>query len=170
MNIRHRIAGLSWLLAIALQSVAVAQPRETVLANLPEALQNLPRLIDVAHFPEEVHPIEDAERAGLYHWKHNTAVVCTSAEINILEFGAYIYYSDQWNLRVKYLPKDMDKIFRTKKALMLQAQPYTFVDNWRSGTQVSPGWAMWYFIGKTKQGERVCGYKELYTTAKILEK
>ena len=142
-------------------------PRES---DLPQKLDTLDRLITVTHFPTKVHPIEDDQKKGLYYWKHNTAIYCETDQVVIEEFGAYIYYNGQWNLRVSFPAKELDKLFGTKKAMLKQAQPYTYVQNWRYATEVSGGWAMWYFIGKTRDGKRICGYQPLETTDTILPK
>ena len=136
---------------------------------LPAKIDSLERLLEVSHFPSPVHPVEDEREPGLYHWKHNTAVLCSSSDIQIEELGAYIFYGGKWNERVSMPPKDMDKLFGTKKGRMLKGQPYTFVDNWRSGRQINGGWAMWYFIGRDEGGKRVCGYQMLETTDQILK-
>lgn len=129
--------------------------------QLPEALTQYPRVLQVDHFPREVHPIKiDAD----YYWKHNTVVMSPQEEVQLVEFGAYVYYNDQWNLRKKYDLKDFDKLFGAKKQKMLAAHPYTWNDNWRVGPSLFDGWALWYFIGKTESGQLVCGYQKLYTT------
>lgn len=148
-----------------------SQSRETVeAAALPDRLAGLERMLVVTHFPETVNPIEDSEKVGLYHWKHTTTVYCETSSITIDECGAFLYYNDQWNLRTAMGQKEMDKLFGTRKGEMLQAEPYVFVKNWRSGSEVFAGWAMWYFIGTNEQGQRVCGYKPLFTSAETVEK
>lgn len=132
---------------------------------LPEKLQNLRPIIEVHHFPKEVHPIKIKNE---YYWKHNTAILCLESDIIIIEYGAYIFYNDTWNLRKSYPLKELDSSFGTKNQLVLQAQPYTYTNNWRSGTQLFGGWALWYFIGKTSKGETVCGFEKINTTDKLL--
>ena len=82
----------------------------------------------------------------------------------IVEFGAYVYYNNQWNLRKKYDLKEFDKLFGSKKRTLLAAQPYTWNDNWRVGPQLFDGWALWYFIAKTKSGRTIIGFQSLYTS------
>lgn len=61
----------------------------------------------------------------------------------------------------------MDKFFGTKKALLMKSQPSTFNDNWRAGSKVFGGWAMWHFIGLDGKGHKIGGYRMLETTDKI---
>ena len=132
---------------------------------LPEKIQNLRRAIDVIHFPKETDPVKIKDT---YYWKHLTSIMCKESEIKIIEYGAYIYYNDTWNLRREYPIKELNKSFGTKKQLMNQAEPYTWVNNFRTGTKLYGGWALWYFIGKTSKGETVCGYAKINTTNNLL--
>ncbi len=132
---------------------------------LPEKLQGLRRAIEVAHFPKKNDPVNIE---GTYYWKHATSILSKESEIKVIEYGAYIYYNDQWNLRRTYPNKDLDKTFGTKKQKMLQAHPYTWTENWRVGDALFGGWALWYFIGTTPDGETVCGYETIDTTSNVL--
>ncbi|RNC84155.1 MAG: hypothetical protein ED556_11900 [Winogradskyella sp.] len=135
--------------------------------ELPQKLQNIKVAIDVMHFPKENDPIKIKDK---YYWKHATGILSKSSSITITEFGAYLYYNKQWNLRKSYDLKDLDKNFGTKKQIMQQGQPYVWVDNWRVDNRLFGGWAMWYFIGTTEKGEIVCGYETINTTSNLLNK
>jgi len=135
------------------------------LDSCPEKLANLPRLIEVNHFPKVNDPIKIKDR---YYWKHTTSVLSKRSDIQIIEYGAYLYYNDQWNLRKSYPLKELDKTFGTKKQKLLQGAPYTWEDNWRIDSQLFGGWALWYFIGRTSDGETVCGYETIHTTSNLL--
>lgn len=132
---------------------------------LPEKIQNLKRSIEVLHFPKENDPVKIDDT---YYWKHMTSILCKESDITIIEYGAYIFYNGQWNLRQIYALKELDKTFGTKKQKMNQAEPYTWPKNYRTGDQLFGGWALWYFIGKTPSGEIVCGYETINTTSNLL--
>ncbi len=132
---------------------------------LPEKLINLPRAIEVTNFPKENDPIKLQDR---YYWKHITSIVSKENPITIIEYGAYLFYDGQWNLRQSYPLKELDKTFGTKKQQLLQAQPYTWINNWRVDSNPYAGWAMWYFIGTTPDGKTICGYDTIHTTANTL--
>ena len=133
--------------------------------SLPEKLQNLSVEIEVMHFPKENDPIKIK---GKYYWKHATAILSKKSEVKIIEFGAYLFYNKQWNLRKSYDLKDLDKHFGTKKQIILQGQPYVWTYNSRISDQLFGGWAMWHFIGINDQGETTCGYETIHTTASLL--
>ena len=132
---------------------------------LPEKLQNLKQAIQVNNFPKTVDAVKIKDD---YYWKHTTSILCKDSAITILEYGAYLFYNNTWNLRKSYPLKTLDKSFGTKKQKLLQAQPYTWTNNWRVGNKLYGGWAMWYFIGKTATGELVCGYEKIHTTNTLL--
>ena len=132
---------------------------------LPEKIQNLRRSIDVLHFPKETDPIKIGNS---FYWKHLTSIVCKESDITITEYGAYIFYNGQWNLRQIYTLNELDKTFGTEKQKLNQSEPYTWPKNYRIGDQLFGGWALWYFIGKTPSGEIVCGYETVNTTSNLL--
>ena len=132
---------------------------------LPEKLQNLSVEIEVMNFPKENDPIKIKRK---YYWKHATAILSKKSDIKIVEFGAYLFYNQQWNLRKSYDLKDLDKNFGTKKQILRQGQPYVWANNWRIGDQLFGGWAMWYFIGTNDKGDTICGYETINTTSNLL--
>lgn len=134
-------------------------------APLPEKIQGIRQAIDVIHFPKETDPIKIKDT---YYWKHLTSILCKESQIEIIEYGAYIYYNDQWNLRREYPLKELNKTFKTKDQIMEQAEPYTWTKNYRTGTDLFGGWALWYFIGETSTGETVCGFETINTTDNLV--
>ena len=84
--------------------------------EIPQELKNIPIGIEVMHFPRINDPIKIKDS---YYWKHATGILSTNDTVTITEFGAYLYYNDQWNLRKTYKLKDLDKFFGTKKQVFL---------------------------------------------------
>ena len=136
-------------------------------APLPERFDGLKESLLVNHFPNPVHPTTDDDSKYNYLWKHTTSVMSLEDEIQIEACGAYLFYNDQWNLRVNYPVKDFAKLFDCKKGVMKKGQPYTFKDNWRSSDSLFGGWAMWYFIGTNEAGEKVFGIGRIDTTDQL---
>jgi len=132
---------------------------------IPEKLTALPRLLEVVHFPQINDPIKIEDS---YYWKHMTSILSKTQEVTIIEYGAYIYYNNAWNLRKSYPLRELDKTFGTKNRKLLQAQPYTWNNNWRVDNRLFGGWALWYFIGETSSGELVCGYQKIHTTSNLI--
>lgn len=134
--------------------------------SLPEKLTTLPKKITVENFPKNIDPIKIK---GDYYWKHNTLIFSKESAVTITEFGAYVFYNGKWNLRKSYPLRELNKKFGTKKQKLLQAQPYTWNNNWRVGNKLFDGWALWYFIGVTESGEKVVGYEKIYTSDKLIK-
>lgn len=132
---------------------------------IPEKLQGIPVAIEVMHFPKVNDPIKIKDS---YYWKHATAVLSNQSEAKVVEYGAYLYYNDRWNLRKSYPLKELGKTFGIKNEQLLQGQPYIWTDNWRVGDSLFGGWALWYFIAETPAGEKICGYATIHTTDKLL--
>ncbi|MEP0262494.1 hypothetical protein [Dokdonia sp.] len=132
---------------------------------LPEKLQNVRRAIDVINFPKENDPIKIGDR---YYWKHLTSILCKESPVEIIDYGAYLFYDGTWNLRKSYPLKELDKTFGSKKQQLLQGTPYSWTDNQRIGKNLYGGWALWYFIGITEDGETICGYDTINTTTHLL--
>lgn len=137
--------------------------------SLPKKLQELPQQLLVNHFPATVYASSDEDRKDYnYFWKHNTSILSAQETVQIIECGAYIFYNDQWNLRVSYSPKEFSQLFNCPNATLKQGQVYTFVDNWRTDNRLVGGWAMWYFIAKTADGKEIVGYSKLETKGELL--
>jgi len=132
---------------------------------LPKKLQGLRKAILVNNFPSTIDPVKIDKR---YYWKHTTSILCKESEVVIEEYGAYLFYNEKWNLRKSKPLKELHKDFGTSKGIILQAEPYTWTQNWRTDENLYAGWAMWYFIGTTTNGEKVCGYQKIETTANLL--
>jgi hypothetical protein len=108
---------------------------------LPEKIKNLRQASDVLHFPKEIDPIKIEDT---YYWKHLTSIMCKDSQIEIIEFGAYIYYNDSWNLRREYPITELNKTFGSKNQLMNQAEPCTWANNYRTGTQLYGGLVLYW--------------------------
>lgn len=133
---------------------------------IPEKLKNIPQSIKAYNFPKENDPIKINDN---YYWKHTTSLVSTTSDISIIEYGAYLYYNNKWNLRKIYPLKSFDKNFKTKEELLKLGQPYVWNSNWRVGKELFGGWALWYFIGIDEDGTKVCGYATINTTDNLLK-
>ena len=146
---------------------AVAQSPET--APLPAKFEGIENGIIVDHFPSPVWASTDPDEPGTYFWKHATSFISPTENIKIIEGGAYIFYNDQWNLRVEMNAKEISKLFDIPKTGLKAGEPYTFVKNWRRDSRLVGGWAMWYLIGETAEGKRVFGIGKLDTVGTLYD-
>ena len=131
---------------------------------LPSKFDGMEQKLLVNHFPSPVMATTDPdEEEGSYFWKHTTTVLSPAETVELVEFGAYIYYNNQWNLRVSYPAKDFEKLFGGTKNKLKKGQPYTYPQNWRGDTNLRGGWAMWYFIAVNSSNDTVFGVGKLWT-------
>ncbi|MEM6806675.1 MAG: hypothetical protein AAF696_35065, partial [Bacteroidota bacterium] len=138
-------------------------------APLPDKFEGLEAFLTVDNFPNPVLASTDPDEPGTYFWKHTTTLFSPTEDITIEEGGAYLFYNNQWNLRVAMTAKKFSKLYDIPKGKMKAGQPYCFVDNWRTDSRLYGGWAMWYVIGKTTSGKRVYGVGKLDTVGKLYE-
>lgn len=148
----------------------LAQSISPTSAPLPDKFDDLEALVEMTHFPSPVMASTDCDEPGTYFWKHTSTVFSPNENLTVLEGGAYIYYNDQWNLRVAMPAKEFSKHFNIPKGEMKAGQPYTFVDNWRRDASLRGGWAMWYIIAETASGEKVYGVGKLDTVGSLYKK
>ena len=139
------------------------------LAPLPPKFSSMSNVVQVNHFPSPVFASLDNDEPNTFFWKHTTSIMTPINDLTIEEGGAYIFYNDQWNLRVSLSAKEFSKLFGIQKGVMKAGQPYTFVDNWRRDKELRGGWAMWYVIGHTTSGNRVYGVGKLDTVGELYE-
>jgi len=132
-------------------------------ASLPDKFAGLKEIVLVDNFPNPVKATTYETEPGKYFWKHTTTLLSPNENITIEEGGAYLFYNNQWNLRVAYSAKKFAKLFHIPKGRMKKGEPYTYVKNWRVGPKLFGGWAMWYVIGTTDSGARVFGVGQLDT-------
>jgi len=156
-----------WISFTCLLFTFLASAQTPQNAPLPERFKGLTEIILVDNFPNPVKATTYEEEPGRFFWKHTTTLLSTHENITIEEGGAFLFYNDHWNLRVAYKPKQFSKLFNIPKNRMKKGEPYTFVENWRVGPKLFGGWAMWYVIGRTDNGERVFGVGKLDTVGEV---
>ncbi|MEM7163168.1 MAG: hypothetical protein AAF487_12095 [Bacteroidota bacterium] len=155
-----------FLLSLLLSFSCLAQSPEEK-APLPDIFAHLENELKISHFPSPVFASIDPDEPDTYIWKHNTCLISFTKDIKVLEGGAYIFYNDQWNLRVRMEANEFCKLFDIKKCELKAGQPYTFADNWRRDQKLYGGWAMWYAIGVDKDGKKVFGVGKLDTVGEL---
>lgn len=158
----------TFLIFLALAGGQYAWAQKAPPRPFPEKLTQLPRELWVHHFPSPVHAsLDPARKDYTYFWKHTTSVLSPREPVEVIEFGAYIYYQARWNLRTSFAPGPFARWFDCSKALLKAGQPYTYKDNWRTDNRLQGGWALWYVIGQKADGTRVVGYEALETTDQL---
>ena len=156
-----------WIGLGNLLCIFLANAQTPLDAPLPEKFKDLTEIVLVDNFPNPVKATTYENEPNKFFWKHTTTLLSLNENINIEEGGAYLFYNNQWNLRVAYKPKEFAKLFHIPKGEMKKGEPYTFVKNWRVGPELFGGWAMWYIIGRTDSGKQVFGVGRLDTVGEV---
>ncbi len=132
---------------------------------LPEKLRGIDYGILGSHFPNPTYAVfEDS----MYVWKHDTSVQATSEDLQIIEYGSYVYTDEGWFLRVSYSPEDFEKTYHCKNALLKKGKTYTDPSSWRRSEKLFGGDAMWFYIAKNKAGKLFKGTALVETEPKLM--
>jgi polyisoprenoid-binding protein YceI len=130
----------------------------------PDKLRYLPNVIAAAHFPNPCYAtLEDS----MYIWKHNITVK-TDEDLQIVEYGSFVYTENGWYLRVTFTPSDFEKSYNCIGGLLKKGIVYKDNGSWRRDNKLTAGDAMWYFIAKDKNGNLVKGTAPIETEARLV--
>jgi polyisoprenoid-binding protein YceI len=132
---------------------------------LPDKLREIPNEIIAGHFPNPCY----AELIDkLYVWKHNTTVVANE-DLQLIEYGSFVYTNDGWYLRVTMTVKDFEKYYNCKDGILKKGVVYTDETSWRKSDSLYAGDALWYYIAKDKNGRLIKGIAPIETEGKLLQ-
>ena len=140
---------------------------------LPEALRKIPVAIYIQHGPNPNYPEpNDTGRnpQQKYVWKHETTVCSPMKELTVIKVGSFIWYNESgWKENVQYNKKDFKKRFVCPKGILKAGDCYTFKENYRWGSNLYGGDALWYVLAKDKSGKVYKGIGLLETEAELLK-
>ncbi len=132
---------------------------------LPEKLRGIDYGIQGSHFPNPTYAtFED----GMYVWKHDTSVTATTEDLQIVEYGSYVYTDKGWYLRVTYDVKMFAETYNCKNGMLKKGKTYTDPSSWRRSEKLVSGDAMWFYIAKNKEGKLYKGTALIETEAKLV--
>mgnify|MGYP000540977754 CR=1 FL=1 len=144
--------------------------------NLPEALSVIPDGIEVHHSEKIVYAeqnFDDPDEAGRYIWKYETTVSTSEPDLQIVEFGAYIWSGSKWEFRTVYNrpfnSEEFEMWYDCPDARLQENSEYTDPSNWSKGDFLNgkESKALWYFIGENSKGERYKGTCEIISSGKM---
>jgi hypothetical protein len=153
------------MLTLALFAALVVSPQGTIEPRegnrlLPKRLRSLPVGILAMHNPNPVHPVKED---GVYVWKHDTTVKSLVGDLQLVEYGSFIYTDAGWMLRAVYKPEDFARIYRCPGAKLRKGVVYTDPTSWRRSPQPIAGDAMWFYIAKDASGRIYKGIAPIET-------
>ncbi|MFT5823952.1 MAG: hypothetical protein ACI8ZM_005218 [Crocinitomix sp.] len=147
--------------------------------NYPEKIKELPLGMEVLHNPEEVYATvntKDPEKWGAYQLQFTTSVKAISEDLEIIEFGGYIWENEQWEFRSIYdrpfNTEEFNKWYGCENGILKKDKTYSDTDNWMGKTNYLSGReikSLWYFIAKNDAGEKFVGAQEIVGYVKLAE-
>lgn len=132
---------------------------------LPKKLRDIPFGIIAGHFP---NPCYAELENNKYVWKHNTTVLANK-DLQIIEYGSFLYTVDGWYLRVTYSAKDFDEHYGTVNGQLKSGVTYCDPESWRMSDSLFAGDAMWYYIAKDVNGNLFKGIAPIETEGLMLK-
>ncbi|NOS85426.1 MAG: hypothetical protein HOP31_09830 [Ignavibacteria bacterium] len=124
---------------------------------LPDELINIPDAIEVRHTPIMPYAVKPMDDTANYYWFYKTIVKATFEDLEITEFGAYIWNGTKWvfsNVTGKpFEPKDFAEWYTCKNWKMKKGVEYIDPNNWNYSPILQNGKSLWYYIGRNKKGE-----------------
>jgi hypothetical protein len=162
------------LLALGLAPLASASA-QTAWTNhsrvLPDKLRQVPVGLTLWHTPNPNYPEPDPAQLGHYVWKHSTMVRSEVGELEVVECGSFIWYSEAgWQANMRETPAEFAELFNCPNGRLRPGATYTFVKNYRyadSAKRLYGGDALWYILAKDKAGKLYKGIGLIETEAEV---
>ena len=140
---------------------------------LPNALRKIPVALYIQHSPNPNYPEinKTGRRSDMkYVWKHKTTVCSPMMDLEVIKAGSFIWYDETgWKENVSYSKKDFAKRFQCKKGELKMTQCYTFEENYRWGTNLYGGDALWYVLAKDGSGKIYKGIGLIETESELIK-
>ena len=105
--------------------------------NLPKELKDFPVGIEVVHTPDKVYATDntkDPGKRGEFQLQHSTSVKALYEDLEITEFGAYLWNKDHWEMKTIYgrpfNANEFSKWYNCENGLLKKGCTYVDSDNW----------------------------------------
>ena len=125
-------------------------------SGMPPKLNNIPIGIEVRHNPQTVSA-EFNGKDSMYYWHYITTVKPVNEDLEITEFGSYLWSVDHWKFETEtgkpFDKNDFAEWYNCSNGKMMKGQEYTDKNNWNYARDLNKGWVLWYFIGKNSKGD-----------------
>lgn len=129
-------------------------------SELPAELQNIPNGIEVGHNPQTVMA-EYNKNDSMYYWVYKTTVKPMTEDLEITEFGSYLWISGHWEFSTVTLKpfdkNDFARWYNCADGKIKKGTEYSDTGNWTRWQTLQKGRTLWYYIGKNSKGEKFKG-------------
>lgn len=141
---------------------------------LPQLLRKVPVAIYIQHGPNPNYPeLNNTGRNpdSKYVWKHETTMCSPTKDLKVIKAGSFIWYdSTGWKENVIYNRKEFANRFECPKGILKAGECFTFKENYRWGSNLYGGDALWYVLAKDDEGNIYKGMGLLETESELLKK
>lgn len=137
---------------------------------LPDLLRKVPVALYIQHGPNPNYPeLNDTDNKSWdYIWKHSTTVCSPVKKLTVIKAGSFIWYDESgWKENVQYDRKDFKKKFECKGGVLELGECYTFEKNYRWGSNLYGGDALWYVLAEDEAGNVYKGMAILETEGEL---
>ena len=137
---------------------------------LPDLLRQVPVALYIQHSPNPNFPeINDTKNKKWdYVWKHSTTVCSPMKQLKIIQAGSFIWYDETgWKENVYFNKAKFKKNFKCKTGILQEGECFTFEDNFRWGSSLYGGDALWYVLALDKNGKLYKGLSILETEVEL---
>lgn len=138
---------------------------------LPDELANIPDAIEIKHTPVDPRAVKPKEDTINYYWFYKTTVKASFEDLEITEFGTYLWNGNKWvfgNVTGKpFEPKDFAEWYKCKNWKLKKGKEYSNPNNWNFSPVLQDGKILWYYIGRNKKGELFKGYSIVSYTGEM---
>ncbi len=139
---------------------------------LPDDLRKVPVAIYLMHSPNPNFPelnTTGTHKEHKYVWKHATSVISPNEDLEVIKAGSFIWYSPEgWIRNTEYSRKQFADRFDCPKGVLKKGVEYRFKENYRWGSNLYGGDALWNIIAKDNDGNIFKGMALLETEAELL--
>lgn len=131
---------------------------------LPKKLRGLPVGLYGSHDP---NPTTAVYEDSFYVWKHNTSITSMVGDVQLIEYGSYVWTDNDWYLRISMTPQEFADTYACPGAKLKAGVTYTDPASWRRDKTLTGGDALWYFIVEDAKGKRYKGTALIETEARL---
>ena len=140
---------------------------------LPDKLRKVPVALYIQHGPNPNYPeLNDTgtNTDSKYVWKHSTTVCSPIHDLTVVKAGSFIWYDETgWKENVDYSRKDFKNRFNAPKGQLEKGECYTFENNYRWGSQLYGGDALWYVLAEDNEGNLYKGIGLIETESELIK-
>jgi hypothetical protein len=130
-----------------------------------EEIRKLPEGLRVTHSPNPVSAVMGKDEGQPFAWEYSTTVEARHAELNIVEFGAFVLSNGNWRFATAagrpFSAQEFAEWYSCTDGVLKPGKPAADPKNWSRRKILRSSRCIWYYIGKDAEGKLFRGEAEL---------